>query len=109
MAAALRRGIPAAVALVVTVTVTAGLALRAVTDGVVAKVGGVALYGTMIYLLVGLLRSRFRRRTGPNCRNPCPTRYFAPPTAISGIFTRDFRARCGPRQLEIYRLSSGHR
>lgn len=41
----------------------AGLTIRAVTDGSVAKVGGVALYGTMIYVTLVLLQPRLTPRS----------------------------------------------
>jgi uncharacterized protein DUF2809 len=56
MLQALGRRAPAALALAV--TVSAGLGLRATTDGTIAKVGGVALYGTMIYAVLLMARQR---------------------------------------------------
>ena len=55
---AVNRRIPASVGLVL--TVIAGLTVRAVTEGVPAKVGGDALYGTMVYVLLVLCRPRLR-------------------------------------------------
>jgi uncharacterized protein DUF2809 len=52
----LARRTPAALGLAVAVAV--GLGLRATTDGTIAKVGGVALYGTMIYAVLLMLRPR---------------------------------------------------